>query len=164
MIPELHRPVPIVRIGPQGFDLLVEATPTECIALAERMQIPAVHALSCQFHLRPEGASVVVAHGRLLARVVQTCIVSLEDFEATVDEPFRVRFVPAGTESDDADPESDDEIPYEGDSLDLGEAAAEQLALALDPYPRMPDAALPEVDADPDAHPFAALAALRRKQ
>ena len=44
-----------------------------------------------------------------------------------------------------------------------GEAAAEQLALALDPYPRSPDAVLPDVPDDPEAQPFAALAPLQRR-
>ena len=34
-------------------------------------------------------------------------------------------------------------MPYGGDSIDLGAALAEQLALALDPYPRKPGAKLP---------------------
>jgi uncharacterized metal-binding protein YceD (DUF177 family) len=164
MTPELHRPVLISKIGPEGFDLLIEASETECAGLAERMQIPAVRGLTCRFHLYRESDSVVVADGHLHADVVQTCIVSLDDFDAVVDETFRVRFVPAGEESDDLDPEADDEIPYEGDVLDLGEAAAEQLGLVLDPYPRMPNAALPELEEDPEPHPFAALAALRNRQ
>ena len=65
-------------------------------------------------------------------------MVSAEEFPATVTEAFTVRFVPAGTEDDDPDPESVDEIPYAGGRLDLGEAAAEQLALALDPFPHKP--------------------------
>jgi uncharacterized metal-binding protein YceD (DUF177 family) len=102
----------------------------------------------------------VVATGRLEASVVQTCVVSLEDFESPVAEDFVVHFVPEGTESDDPDPESVDEIPYGGDTIDLGEAAAEQLALSLDPYPRRPDATLPETESPPDPR-LAALAAWR---
>ncbi len=86
------------------------------------------------------------ARGHLQARVLQTCVVSLDEFEAAVDEIFSLRFVPEGTETDDPDPESEDEMPYSGDVLDLGEAAAEQLALALDPYPRKPDAELPAAE------------------
>ena len=147
MTPELHRPVRIARIGPDGFALRIEASPAECAALAERMLIPTVHALTCTFHLRREGDSVIAAQGHLHARVVQTCV---------------VRFVPAGEESDDPDPEADDELPYEGDVLDLGEAAAEQLGLALDPYPKMPGAVPPEADPEADPHPFAPLASLRK--
>jgi uncharacterized metal-binding protein YceD (DUF177 family) len=163
MMPELQRPVRVARIGSDGFDVLVEPTEPERVALAARMQIPAVEAMTCRFHVRREGYLVVVAEGWLQARVMQTCIVSAEDFETTVEERFRIRFVPAGEESDDPDPDSDDELPYEGDSVDVGEAAAEQLALALDPYPRMPDAVLPEIETEDDTNPFAALAALRKQ-
>jgi len=161
---ELHRPMPVDRIAPAGLEYLVEATEEECAALAERMQVPSVLALTCRFHLRREGEAVIAADGHLQARVVQTCIVSVEDFETSVDERFRVRFVPAGEEAEEVDPEADDEIPYEGRSLDLGEAAAEQLGLALDPYPRMPDAELPEIEGEPEPHPFSRLAALRGGQ
>ena len=162
MTTEFRRPVSLDRIGPNGLDLSVEATAVECAALAERMKLPAVHAVSCTFHLIREGRDAVLVRGHLQARVTQPCVVSLEDFEAAVEEVFQVRFVPAGEESDDVDPESDDEIPYEGNLIDLGEAAAEQLGLALDPYPRMPGADLAEPEAEAKPHPFAALSGLRR--
>jgi uncharacterized metal-binding protein YceD (DUF177 family) len=160
MIPECSRPVSLDRIGPRGLDVTVEATPAECGALALRMDLPAIHALACSFHLDRVDDDVVVAHGRLHAEVTQTCVITSEDFDATVEEDFRVRFVPEGTESDDIDPDADDEIPFQDNQIDLGEAAAEQLGLALDPYPRMPGAELPEPEEDPDPNPFASL--LRR--
>ncbi|MGA3397980.1 MAG: YceD family protein [Acetobacteraceae bacterium] len=157
MTTELHRPVPADRVGPTGLEVTLEADEAERAALARRMQVPGVLALRCTFRLVRLTAECVLAEGHLLAQVVQTCVVSLDDFAAQIDEHFRVRFVPAGQESDDPDPEADDEIGYTGSMLDLGEAAAEQLALALDPYPRAPGAALPEIEANADAHPFAAL-------
>ncbi len=58
---------------------------------------------------------------------------------------------------------SEDELPYEGGVLDLGEAAAEQLALALEPYPRAPGEEIePREDAS-GQRPFAGLASLRRQ-
>ena len=163
MIPELHRPVAIERVGRAGLDVTVEANAAECAALAQRMNLPAVLSLTCAFHLERDTAGTLLAYGHLTARVVQTCVVSLEDFAATVEERFAVRCVPDGEESDDIDPEALDEITYADGMLDLGEAAAEQLALALDPYPRAPDAVLPEIPDDPEAQPFAALASLRRR-
>lgn len=162
MTPEFHHPVSLDRIGTQGLTLTIEATPAECAALAVRMKLPAVHTLSCVFHLIREGRDNVFARGHLRARITQTCVVTLEDFEAPLEETFQVRFVPSGEETDDIDPESDDEIPFEGNLIDLGEAAAEQLALALDPYPRMPDATLDDPETEAEPHPFAALAGLRR--
>jgi uncharacterized metal-binding protein YceD (DUF177 family) len=157
MISEFHRPLSLDRIGPQGLDVTVDASPAECSALAVRMNLPTVLAVSCVFHLIRESRDIVLARGVLRARITQTCVISLEDFDAPVEEVFQVRFVPSGEESDDIDPESDDEIPFEGNQIDLGEAAAEQLGLALDPYPRMPGVEMPEAGEEPDEHPFAAL-------
>jgi uncharacterized metal-binding protein YceD (DUF177 family) len=157
MTSEFSRPVSLERIGPQGLDITIDASPAECSALAERMQIPAVLALSCAYHLIREGRDQVLARGVLRARVTQTCVITLDEFDPPVQEVFQVRFVPSGEESDDIDPDSDDEIPFEGNMIDLGEAAAEQLGLALDPYPRMPGAEMPPVEDKPDEHPFAAL-------
>lgn len=159
---ELHRPLLVGQVPALGARIVVDATATERSALAVRMGLPDVLSLRCRFDLTRESNTVIRASGVLTARVVRTCVISLEDFEAAVEETFDVRFVPAGTEQDDLDPEADDEIPYENGIIDLGEAAAEQLGLALDPYPRKPDAALPEIEDKPEAHPFAALERLRR--
>jgi uncharacterized metal-binding protein YceD (DUF177 family) len=159
---ELRREVTLDRIGARGLDYTVEATPGECTALAERMMLPAVHALSCVFHLVREGRDKVFARGHLRARVTQNCVVTLEDFEADLEEVFQVRFVPSGEETDDIDPDADDEIPFEGNVIDLGEAAAEQLGLALDPYPRMPGAELEVPEEEGEPHPFSGLAGLKR--
>jgi uncharacterized metal-binding protein YceD (DUF177 family) len=162
--PELHRPLPAEKVGEHPYLIEVVADVAECAALAARMQIPAVRSLVCQFRLTTGQGGSIAAQGALRARVTQICVVSLEPFDSDVHEDFRVRFVPAGRENDDDDPEADDELPYEGASIDLGEAAAEQLALALDPYPRAPGAVLPgDVEAGSDS-PFAALARLRRPQ
>jgi hypothetical protein len=40
------------------------------------------------------------------------------------------------------DPLADEPEPLEGDRIDLGEIVAEELALAIDPYPRAPGAEL----------------------
>lgn len=162
MTPELHRPVPADRVGAQGLEVTVQASDAECAALARRMQVPAVLSLTCRFRLKRTGPDAIEAHGDLQARVVRTCVVTVEDFEAGVEEAFDIRFVPAGQETELDDPEAEDELPFEGGTLDLGEAAAEQLGLALDPYPRAPGAALPEMEPDETPHPFAALAARRR--
>jgi uncharacterized metal-binding protein YceD (DUF177 family) len=48
--------------------------------------------------------------------------------------------------------------------VDLGDLVAEEVALALDPYPRHPDASLPPEASDADENPFAGLAALKGRQ
>ena len=158
MTPELSRPVAVDRLPAA---LTVDANPAECTALAARLHIEGVLSLRCRFSLRRRG-EIVEAEGELQAEVVQTCVVSLEPVQQGVMDRFVVRFVPAGSEREDEDPDSPDELGYEGGTIDLGEAAAEQLALALDPYPRRPDATLdPAADAEADT-PFAALSSLRK--
>jgi uncharacterized metal-binding protein YceD (DUF177 family) len=163
MTPELHRPLAVDRIGASGIEVTVEATQDERAALAARMQLPAILEVTCRFRLIRVGAGIIQADGWLHARLTQVCVVSLDEFAADLAERFAVRFVPAGTESDDPDPESDDELPIVDGLIDLGEAAAEQLALALDPYPRKPGAELPDLPEDAEATPFAKLAALRNR-
>lgn len=158
---ELHRPLAVDKIGSAGLDVRVEASSAECSALERRMCLPAVRCLTCDFHLHRQPGGDVTARGRLSARIVQTCVVSLEEFEAAVEEDFAIRFVEDGKESAEINPESEDEVLFRDGVLDLGEAAAEQLALSLDPYPRLPGAAFPDQTPDPSGGKLAQLAALR---
>jgi uncharacterized metal-binding protein YceD (DUF177 family) len=172
--PELFRPVALAQIGLAGTAREVAATPGECEAIAARLRIPAVASLFCHYRLTAVGGGVVVAEGALAAHVTQECIVSAEPFGVDLSETFRVRFVPEeqfdDSEDTPIDLDADDELPYRGAHLDLGEATVEQLALALDPYPRAPGVeAAPEAQAgageptdERQPSPFAALA--RRRQ
>ena len=49
-------------------------------------------------------------------------------------------------------------------TIDLGRLATDALFLAVDPYPRKPDAVFepPVAPEDPEDHPFAALRSLQR--
>jgi uncharacterized metal-binding protein YceD (DUF177 family) len=159
--PEFPRPFALDRLGAAPFEIEVTATAEECAALALRLGIPAVDAFSCRFRLHRGEAGRIAAEADLRARLVRECVVSLDPFDTDVAEAFRVVFVPEGRESADDDPESDDEIPYAGSAIDLGEAAAEQLALTLDPYPHKPGATLPPEVQEPLDSPFAALSRRR---
>ncbi len=170
MSPELSRPHQAESPGPSARDITITATDGECAALAERFGLPAIGLLACHFRLVASPGGFVAATGDLTARITQVCVVTLEEFESPVNERFVIDFVPAEMLTDDIDPEAIDEIPYENGVIDLGEAAAEQLALCLDPYPHAPGvgggvgvAIEPLEDSNEDAaeasHPFAALAA-----
>jgi uncharacterized metal-binding protein YceD (DUF177 family) len=168
MTPELHRPLRSGLVGPAGRHERVVATAAECAALARRFGILAIASLEAELTLRPDRDGAIRAEGRLAAEVTQACVVSLEPVAQRVSVPVVLRFLPPGATPDD-DPDSPDEIETDTDTLDLGEAVAEQLALALDPYPRRPDAVLPPEATDapepePPAprSPLAALARLRR--
>jgi uncharacterized metal-binding protein YceD (DUF177 family) len=164
MTPEFSRPLPIESAS-LPRDVSVAASPAECAALAARFSLPDIQSLSCRFHLTDAPGELIAATGLLLAEITQVCVVTLEEFTATIHEQFAVNFVPSDQLTDDIDPEAIDEIPFENGVIDLGETAAEQLALSLDPYPHKPGAVLDEADDRTVGveHPFAALSAWKRQ-
>ncbi|HEX6376923.1 MAG TPA: DUF177 domain-containing protein [Allosphingosinicella sp.] len=146
----------------------IEAEPAEREALARRFGLVAVAALTAEAELRRSGENVAAA-GRLRARVTQSCIATAEPVEAAVEEDFRVDFRPppaVDREEEIELGESElDVVFYEGGAVDLGEAVAQTLLLALDPYPRSAaaEAALREAGVESEAEarakpsPFAGL-------
>jgi uncharacterized metal-binding protein YceD (DUF177 family) len=144
--PELSRFLPLTRIKP-GLEMRVTAKAAELTALAARMNIPQLRSFDCVFLLTPETAGHIRARGQLRAEVTQNCVLSAENFDSRIEEEFSLIFVPEGTERVDFDLETEDEVPYARDGIDFGEAAAEQLALCLEPFPRKPGASLPESEA-----------------
>lgn len=159
---EFSRMVALDRLGAAPTQYSFEARPEELVAVAARLMIPAVSRLTCSFRLRRIAEGVIEAEGQLEAGVTQICILSLEEFPQEVAETFTVHFVPAGSETEELHLDAPDEIPYEGSAIDLGEAATQQLALALDPYPKMPGAEDPAAGLEASG-PFAALAGRLRQ-
>jgi hypothetical protein len=161
--PEFCRPLAVDRIGPGGLMQSIAATETECAALARRFGIPAVRSLGATFHLVRGEAGRIAASATLAGRLTRECVVSLDAFDTDIAESFSVAFVPETMLGEAIDLAGEDEIPYAGGTIDLGEATAEQVALTLDPYPRRPGVALPEAAADAPESPFGRLAERLRR-
>lgn len=163
---EFARPVRLDSLGvPRPIEIAAEAE--ERAALARRFGLAALDRLEAAASVSREGEEVN-AVGRIVAEVTQSCVATGEPLPARIDAPFTLRFVPAGSAADEElelSADDCDTLFYEGGAIDLGEAAAETLLLALDPFPRSPDAdaALKAagVLAEEEAGPFAALKALR---
>lgn len=140
---ELSRP--IRRKPLPGGVIEIEADERERAAMARRFGVSAIETLQARVELSEKGKAVL-AEGHLSAEIVQPCAVSGEDFQHRISEDIALRFVPLQepTEEPDMEIELDsedlDEIEYEGDSFDLGEAIAQSLGLAIDPYAEGPDA------------------------
>lgn len=157
-------------IGPEPVTRHIKANAAECAELAAVFGLPGIAALEGVFTLKHERGGVIGADLELRASVTQICVVTLEEFGARIAEDAVLRFVPASKLRDGEDVvvdaetlEGPDEIPYAGEVIDLGAVLAEQLALALDPYPRKPGAKLPEGLLDEPETPFAALLPFRKK-
>jgi len=172
MQPEFSRPT---RMPLEARRLHLVATPAECAALALRFSILGIARFTADLALTPETGGALRVAGRLEAEVRQECVVSLDPVVQRIAASIVLRVLNEGEMPADVDPESPDEIESHKGMVDLGEACAEQLALALDPYPRHPDAALPAALMPPPeivettapaperkVHPFAALAQRKR--
>ncbi len=143
MTPEFSRPERLDTIGERDRSVTFAATPEERRKLAARFAILSVDLLEAHFTIRRD-TSGIVAKGHVTAKVVQACSVTDEPLTATIDEPVALRFVDNFGAVDGEIELSDDAldtVPIDGGAVDLGEAAAETLALALDPFPRGPNAA-----------------------
>lgn len=168
--PEMSRPLALEKIGPQGAELAIEATAEERAALAARFGLVRIDDLRASVGLEWVNGGRLRLKARIEARVVQTCVVSLDDVENTVDETVEILFeTPDGAETarEVVLEASDDAEPMPGDPIDLGEIIAEEFALSLDPYPRRPDMApVGESEGDPSESPvqgpFQDLARLKR--
>lgn len=167
--PEFSRLVDVRQAGGLVQDLV--ASEAERTALAKRFALVSIDSLTADLVLSRKDRTVS-AEGRLRATIVQSCAVSGEDLPVTIDEPLAFRFVPEaehepGDEEVELDAEDCDEIEYSGSLVDLGEAVAQSLALAIDPYAVGPQAEEARRKAgllgEGESGPFAALAALKKQ-
>ena len=165
--PEFARPRRLDTLGPGETVAEVEATPAERAALARRFGLVSVERLAASYVLRRDAAGVI-ATGHVSARVEQACVATGEPCPAVVEEDFGLRFAPegqAGAEEVELSGEALDTMFYAGSAIDLGEAAAETMVLALDPFPRSAQAAealkAAGVRGEEEAGAFGALAGLK---
>lgn len=154
----------------EGKAVTLVANEAERAALAERFAIVRIDRLEAEVLLGRKGHAVN-AQGTLTADVVQSCAISAGDLPVAIREDIAVRFVPenearAPGEEIELDANELDEIEYSGSTFDLGEAIAQSLALAIDPFAVGPDAEKARRKAglldEGSAGPFAALAALKK--
>lgn len=170
MTPEFSRIFRLDELGGVPRAVSIAAEEGERGALAARFELNGIERLEAHAELTRDG-DVVTAAGKLEAAVTQACVASGDPVPARIIEDFALRFVPAGPEPKAEEVELDesdlDEIDYEGNAIDLGEAVAQTMALALDPFPRAAGAdeklRKAGVLGEEDAGPFAALKALKDK-
>ena len=166
-------PIAVVQIPDTGLHRDLKADQAICAEIADVGGLREVLSVSASLDVTPMSGGRFHVEGRVQARIGQTCVVTLDPIETEIDEPIDLIFAPPDQIPQMADlvdeaEESDAEIPdppepIENGIIDLGRLATDALYLAVDPYPRKPDAVFePLVEApDPEDHPFAALKALK---
>jgi uncharacterized metal-binding protein YceD (DUF177 family) len=166
-------PIAVEQIPDTGLHRDIEADRAARDAMAELAGVREILSASASIDVTPDSGGRFHVTGRVRARVGQTCVVTLDPIENDIDEPIDLIFAPPeqipalADLVDDAD-DSEAEIPdppepIENGVINLGRLATDALFLAIDPYPRKPDAVFEPLVAasDPEDHPFAALKALQ---
>jgi uncharacterized metal-binding protein YceD (DUF177 family) len=171
--PEFSRIISVARIPPVGTEESLTAKPDERAALAKRFDLVKLSSLTATVTVQPSGEQIIHVKGMAAADIMQQCVITLEPLPSHIDLDIDVEFVPAeahkaGSGSPYAD-DLDSEIElYDNGKIDLGEIVAQHLGIAIDPYPRKPDARLPATEFGAKAdmrQPFAQLAdALKGKK
>lgn len=158
-----------------GLSEVREATPDERARVAVALDLIACASLQAQYTITPTAAGCYRLAGRLRAQVIQTCVVSLDPVDSTLDEPFEAVFwpqerMPAPEKGELAIDDEPEREPMIAGQIAVGRVVFETLAAALDPFPRKPGAILeqehaPAADAASQgaASPFAVLANLKPK-
>jgi hypothetical protein len=165
--------IAVEQIPDTGLHRDIEADRGARDAMAELAGLREVLSASASIDVTPASGGRFHVAGRVRARIGQTCVVTLDPIENDIDEPIDLILappeqIPALADLVDDAAESEAEIPdppepIENGMIDLGRLATDALFLAIDPYPRKPDAVFEPLVAavDPEEHPFAALKALK---
>ncbi len=177
---ELSRLIDIADLQGQRTTLDISATEEEERALAARFGVTTIRNLKASVTLTPFASGNKVAmKGRFDAEIEQNCVVTLVPVINRVEGEFLAEFVEGAflDNHDDIEFAVDDDDPPEpilNGRLEIGELIAQNLGLAIDPFPRAPGAIFEGVilrDEAPQAtmkdgrpNPFAVLERLKTQK
>jgi uncharacterized protein len=171
----LSRPIRVDEIK-EGAEGEIDATQSELAAITKLLELKGLGRLSFAYRFNHAGGRLRLT-GRLMAQATQTCVVSLEPVEASLDVPVEAEFLPAELieqlEKSADEPGGPGHLdwpePIVDGKIDLGPFIYETLATSLDPYPRKQGASFDWSQGEPQhggttaSSPFAALAELKRR-
>ena len=159
-------------VATEPVEVQFEASETQRLETAKRLGVSEIISLKMDGKLeRTTVADIYRVSGKMTLIAERTCIVTLENFIETTLADFDEYFTTSSEHATDQDDGSlvladEEEVSLlEDDGIDIGELGLQHLVLALNPYPRGPDAPLADSDeASTEAlKPFAGLKALLAK-
>ena len=169
--PEFSRPFTLAALGDLEVVEEIEALPDERGALAKRFGLLTLDGLRAALRvMRSQDGTLIRIIGRLDAEVTQACVVTLKPVTHSISDSFTLLFNSRAQPVEgkreiavDLEQELAESLPPDG--IDLGEIAAEQLALALNPFPRSEGAKLERTGweaetSEDERRPFADLGVL----
>ena len=163
--PEFSRLVALAQLSTRPYRQRIEATAGEREKLSRRLDLISLDRLVAEVELRRQSSEVILLEAEFAAEFEQCCAVTLEPVRGQVSDRFSLVYGPAPEEEQEIALTSDEPAfePLHGNSIDIGEAVAQELSLALPVFPRDPDAKIDQATMEePLQGPFATLARVRR--
>jgi uncharacterized metal-binding protein YceD (DUF177 family) len=162
ILPEFSRLVRIVGLGSKPFRQHIEATPNEREQLSRRFGLLALDRLVAVVELRRQDGEAVLLEATFEAEFVQACTVTLEPVPGAISDRFSLVYGPISEQPHEIAWDADEPAfePLEGDTIDIGEAVAQELSLSLPLSPRCPDAGIDVEISEEISGRFAPLAPL----
>ena len=163
--PELSRLVALAQLSTRPFRQRIEATAEEREKLSRRFDLISLDRLVADVELRRESPEMILLEAEFTAEFEQCCAVTLEPVRGAVSDRFSLVYGPAPEEEHEIALTTDEPAfePLNGASIDVGEAVAQELSLALPISPRDPEARIDQsATAEPLEGPFATLVRMRK--
>jgi uncharacterized metal-binding protein YceD (DUF177 family) len=165
---EFSHVIKLSEVGSHSRNIQLSADEAARAGLMARFDLAALDCLKAEISLAHDSKGVV-ATGRFAAGLAQYCIASHDPVPAKMDEAVHIRFIAEPIISGEVELELEaddcDTMFHDGQIIDLGEAVAQSLGLALNPYPRSPEAEkmlkAAGVKSEEDVAPTGALAGLK---
>jgi uncharacterized metal-binding protein YceD (DUF177 family) len=161
--------VRIDRLPAGGRDLAVSLDEPTRAALAAELKLETVERFEARLTIVPLRGGLR-AQGRLEARIVQLSVVTFEPVAQDIDETIDRVFLPQPAAHKPTPGQEvfidleDDDFPdhIDGPEVDLSALLVETLALAIDPYPRLPGEGVDELGLNAEGEATGAFAALAK--
>ena len=149
--PEYSHIVQVSELGDRPLEIDLTANEQERAALTQRLKISSLEQFEAHVSLVLLKSGDVDVVASFKADVIQPCTVTLDPVTSNLSAEFKLTYSPfiEEDEGDEEDEEDDDEVfedlnnrrdppePLVDQKIDVGEALIEQLALEINPFPRV---------------------------
>ena len=147
---ELCYKVAVQHIPEQGYRMQFKATPTECTAIAKRLDLLALKSFEGKAQIKR--ADPMTGKLSFKAEVEQPSVVSLKPVQSHIQDTIELLFL----DKEPEEPSLQETALIENGHIDLGELFIQYLSLALPDYPRN-EGEMFESAEDSASNPFAVL-------
>ena len=151
----------VARLPQKGMPVVIDADERQRQALARIHGLESVEHYRAELLVSPWNRNGVQIEGSVRAKITQSCVVTLDPIQSTIDETVEGLFLPEESKLGKLGIQTSGEIvldvdgpdspeTFSGDWIDVGARAEEFFGLAIDPYPRKSDASQVVPDGDPE--------------